>query len=225
MRDLRELPLDRILVSPSVLAADFTELAAEIDRAVQGKADLIHLDVMDGCFVPNISFGPPVIKSIRKRTELILDTHIMIEHPVRYAKAFAEAGSDHLTFHLECADPTAEAIEAIRQAGCTVGISLKPATPAEAVFPWLDRIDLVLVMTVEPGFGGQAFIPASLEKIAQLRALADELGTETIIEVDGGISSHNAHEVFGAGADVLVAGSSVFGAEDPQAEVVKMLNA
>ena len=123
MKNLNLLPTDRILVSPSVLAADFTELAAEIDRAVQGKADLIHLDVMDGCFVPNISFGPPVIKSIRKRTELILDTHIMIEHPVRYAKAFAEAGSDHLTFHLECADPTAEAIEAIRQGADKIRIN------------------------------------------------------------------------------------------------------
>ena len=142
MRDLRELPLDRILVSPSVLAADFTELAAEIDRAVQGKADLIHLDVMDGCFVPNISFGPPVIKSIRKRTELILDTHIMIEHPVRYAKAFAEAGSDHLTFHLECADPTAEAIEAIRQALAPELAAVQACMPEHILF--LDASEAVL---------------------------------------------------------------------------------
>ena len=224
MRDLRELPLDRILVSPSVLAADFTELAAEIDRAVQGKADLIHLDVMDGCFVPNISFGPPVIKSIRKRTELILDTHIMIEHPVRYAKAFAEAGSDHLTFHLECADPTAEAIEAIRQAGCTVGISLKPATPAEAVFPWLDRIDLVLVMTVEPGFGGQSFMADQMAKCAAIKREILRRGLHVQLEADGGIDETTVIPTASCGANMIVAGTSVFRHPGGAAEGIRLLH-
>jgi len=149
----------------------------------------------------------------------------MIVEPERYVARFAEAGADVVTFHYEATYNPKGCIEMIRNAGAKVGVSIKPATSVEVLRDILPQIDLVLIMSVEPGFGGQAFIPASLEKIAQLRALADELGTETIIEVHGGISSHNAHEVFGAGADVLVAGNAVFGAEDPQAEIVKMLNA
>lgn len=179
---------------------------------------------MDGCFVPNISFGPPVIKSIRKRTELILDTHIMIEHPVRYAKAFAEAGSDHLTFHLECADPTAEAIEAIRQAGCTVGISLKPATPAEAVFPWLDRIDLVLVMTVEPGFGGQKFMADQMPKIAAIRREIKRRNLHVQLEADGGIDETTVIPTASCGANMIVAGTSVFRHPGGAAEGIRLLH-
>ena len=191
-----------------MLSADFGHLERDTQMIDRSAAEWVHIDVMDGVFVPNISFGFPVLKAIRKATAKCLDVHLMIVEPERYVARFAEAGA-----------------EMIRNAGAKVGVSIKPATSVEVLRDILPQIDLVLIMSVEPGFGGQAFIPASLEKIAQLRALADELGTETIIEVDGGISSHNAHEVFGAGADVLVAGNAVFGAEDPQAEIVKMLNA
>ncbi len=225
MRDIRKLPLDRILVSPSVLAADFANLASEINCAVQGGADLIHLDVMDGCFVPNISFGPPVIKSIRQQTELIFDTHLMIEHPIRYAKAFANAGADHLTFHLECADPTPATIKSIRQVGCTVGISLKPATPAEAIFPWLDQIDLVLVMTVEPGFGGQKFMVDQMPKLATIRHEIRRRGLKVHLEVDGGIDADTAVTTASNGANMLVAGTSVFRHPSGIAEGIRQLHA
>ena len=212
-----------VKIAPSILSADFAELGTGVEAIA--TADYVHFDVMDGCFVPNISIGIPVLQSIRKRTALPIDVHLMIVEPERYVARFAEAGADIVTFHYEATYDPRGCIEMIRKAGAKAGVSIKPATSVEVLRDILPLVDLVLVMSVEPGFGGQAFIPASLEKIAQLRALADELGTETIIEVDGGISSHNAHEVFGAGADVLVAGNAVFGAEDPQAEIVKMLNA
>ena len=212
-------------LSPSILSADFSRLGEQIRELDEAGAQYVHIDVMDGMFVPSISFGLPVIRSIRPCTDRIFDVHLMIVEPERYVARFAEAGADIVTFHYEATYDPRGCIEMIRKAGAKAGVSIKPATSVEVLRDILPLVDLVLVMSVEPGFGGQAFIPASLEKIAQLRALADELGTETIIEVDGGISSHNAHEVFGAGADVLVAGNAVFGAEDPQAEIVKMLNA
>ena len=208
-----------------MLSADFGHLERDTQMIDRSAAEWVHIDVMDGVFVPNISFGFPVLKAIRKATAKCLDVHLMIVEPERYVARFAEAGADVVTFHYEATYNPQGCIEMIRNAGAKVGVSIKPATSVEGLRDILPQIDLVLIMSVEPGFGGQTFIPASLEKIAQLRALADELGTETIIEVDGGISSHNAHEVFGAGADVLVAGNAVFGAEDPQAEIVKMLNA
>ena len=226
------------IISPSVLSADFGHLADDIAMLDRSEAEWVHIDVMDGVFVPNISFGFPLMPPIRKGTKKVLDTHLMIArcslpidahlmivNPEKYIERFAKAGADIVTIHLEATDDLHGAIATIKKAGVKAGVSIKPKTPVSAIVPYLNELDLVLIMSVEPGFGGQAFIPASLEKIAQLRALADELGTETIIEVDGGISSHNAHEVFGAGADVLVAGNAVFGAEDPQAEIVKMLNA
>ena len=213
------------IISPSVLSADFGHLADDIAMLDRSEAEWVHIDVMDGVFVPNISFGFPLMPPIRKGTKKVLDTHLMIVNPEKYIERFAKAGADIVTIHLEATDDLHGAIATIKKAGVKAGVSIKPKTPVSAIVPYLNELDLVLIMSVEPGFGGQAFIPASLEKIAQLRALADELGTETIIEVDGGISSHNAHEVFGAGADVLVAGNAVFGAEDPQAEIVKMLNA
>ena len=213
------------IISPSVLSADFGHLADDIAMLDRSEAEWIHIDVMDGVFVPNISFGFPVMGPIRQGTKKVLDTHLMIVNPEKYVERFVRAGADIVTIHLEATEDVRGAIAMIKKAGAKAGVSIKPKTPVAAVAPYLNELDLVLVMSVEPGFGGQSFIPGSLEKIAQLRAMAREMGLETIIEVDGGISARNAGAVYGAGADVLVAGSSVFGAEDPQAEVVKMLNA
>lgn len=208
-----------------MLSADFGHLERDTQMIDRSAAQWVHIDVMDGVFVPNISFGFPVLKAIRKATRKPLDVHLMIVSPEKYLTRFVEAGADLLTFHYEATDDPRACIELIRKAGAKVGVSIKPATPVDVLRGILPLIDLVLVMSVEPGFGGQSFIPASLEKIAQLRALAREAGLEPIIEVDGGISSHNAGEIFAAGADVLVAGNAVFGAQDPAAEIVGMLNA
>lgn len=208
-----------------MLSADFGHLERDTRMIDASAAEWVHIDVMDGVFVPNISFGFPVLKAIRKATAKFLDVHLMIVSPEKYVARFAEAGADLVTFHVEAADDPAACIGLIRGAGARAGVSIKPATPVEALRGILPLVDLVLVMSVEPGFGGQSFIPGSLEKIAQLRTMVREMGLETIIEVDGGLSSHNAGEVYGAGADVLVAGNAVFGAADPQAEIVKILNA
>ena len=158
-------------------------------------AQMLHYDVMDGHFVPNISFGVPVLKSLHKALpDAFYDVHLMISHPLQYAEPFIKAGATLYNFHLECEDDIQATIDAVRALGCKVGLTIKPGTPAEALAPWLDQLDLVLVMSVEPGFGGQSFIPGSLEKIRELRAMAREMGLETIIEVDGGLSSHNAGE-------------------------------
>ena len=224
LRDLRKLPTDRVLVSPSVLASDFSCLGGEIDRAAQAGADVIHLDVMDGGFVPNLSFGPPVIRSIRPKSELLFDTHLMIEHPAKYAAAFAKAGADHLTFHLECSDPAAEVIDAIRKSGCTVGISLKPATPPEAVFPWLEKIDLVLVMTVEPGFGGQSFMADQLPKIAAIKREILRRKLHIQLEADGGLDERTVIPTASCGANLIVAGTSVFRHPGGAAEGIRLLH-
>ncbi len=213
------------IISPSILAADFGNLGHDVAMLDESRAEWIHFDVMDGVFVPNISFGFPVLKSVRKATKKVLDVHLMITDPIRYVKRFAEAGADIVTIHCEATDDIAACIEAIRSAGAKAGISIKPATDVHVLEKWLHDIDLVLVMSVEPGFGGQSFIEASTGRIAELRRMADACGSRCLIEVDGGISAANAAAIFDAGADVLVAGSSVFGAADPKAEIIKMLEA
>ena len=208
-----------------MLSADFGHLDRDTRMVDRSAAEWIHIDVMDGVFVPNISFGFPVLKAIRKASGKCLDVHLMIVGPERYVERFVEAGADIVTFHYEAAEDIPGCIGRIRRAGARVGISIKPATPVEVLRDILPLVDMVLVMSVEPGFGGQAFIPDSLQKVADLRGMARESGLETIIEVDGGISARNAGELYAAGADVLVAGSSIFGADDPEAEIMRMLGA
>ena len=213
------------IISPSMLSADFGNLERDTKMIDRSAAEWVHIDVMDGVFVPNISFGFPVMKPIRKATGKVLDVHLMIVEPEKYVKRFVEAGADYVTFHYEATENIEACIEAIRAAGAKTGISIKPATPVSVLKDILAKVDLVLVMSVEPGFGGQSFMPDSLDKVRELAAIKAEQGLDYIIEIDGGISSQNAGEVFAAGAEALVAGSAVFGAADPEAEIVKMLEA
>lgn len=213
------------IIAPSVLSADFGNLERDIKMLDRSQAEWVHIDVMDGRFVPNISFGFPVMKPIRKATKKILDVHLMIDEPEKYVARFVEAGADYVTFHYEATERIEECIELIRKAGAKVGISIKPGTEPSVLDAILAKIDLVLVMSVEPGFGGQKFMPSSIEKCEYLTAKKRELGLEElIIEVDGGISAANSRLLFDAGAEALVAGSSVFGAESPEQAIIDMLN-
>lgn len=213
------------IISPSMLSADFGNLERDTKMIHRSRAEWVHIDVMDGVFVPNISFGFPVMKPIRKATDKVLDVHLMIVEPEKYVKKFVEAGADYVTFHIEATTKAEECIAQIRHSGAKAGISIKPATDVEAIKHLLRNVELVLVMSVEPGFGGQKFMPSSLDKVRALDSLRKAEGLEFLIEVDGGISSKNASEVFSAGADAVVAGSAVFGAEDPEQEIINMLQA
>ena len=203
------------ILSPSILAADFARLGEQIEEACKAGAEYVHIDVMDGVFVPSISFGMPVIRTIRKVTDKVFDVHLMIVEPERYVKEFKACGADSITFHLEATEDAEETIALIRSLGCRVGMSIKPRTPVEAVRKYLSKLDMLLVMTVEPGFGGQQYIPESTERIRQVRQMADELGIELDIQVDGGITRDNARVVLDAGANVIVAGSAIFGGNIP----------
>ncbi len=211
-----------IKISPSVLAADLSRLADEVLEIEQAGADMVHLDVMDGMFVTNISFGLPVIASLRKKSDMVFDVHLMIEAPERYIKRFIEAGADILTFHHEACSDTAGALKEIRALGCKAAVSVKPKTDVEEIFEYLELCDMVLIMTVEPGYGGQKLIPETLEKVRALRAEIDRRGLSVDIQVDGGITEENASDAIDAGANILVAGSTVF-KSDNKAQTIKML--
>lgn len=198
------------ILAPSILSADFKILGEQLKIIEAAGAEYIHFDVMDGMFVPSISFGMPVLASIKDYTEQTLDVHLMVTEPIRYVEEFVKAGADIITVHLEACEDLQATVDKIHAAGAKVGISIKPKTPVEALVPYLDQADMFLIMSVEPGFGGQAFIPESLDRIRELRALLDEKDLQTDIEVDGGIYHKNVAEVLQAGANVMVSGSGVF---------------
>lgn len=203
-------------VAPSILSADLANLANDCRRVLGNESNILHFDVMDGIFVPNLSFGLPVLASLKKALPgVCYDVHLMIQHPHLYAERFVEAGADIVTFHIEAESPIEETAKAICAKGAKSGLSLRPGTPVEKIFPYLPFLDLVLVMSVEPGFGGQSFIPEAPGRIAALRAEANRLGIPLLLEVDGGINETTGALCVDAGVDILVAGSSVFGAADP----------
>ena len=214
-----------ILISPSILSADFTRLTEQIRLVEEGGADWIHLDVMDGQYVPNITFGPMIVEAVNRITELPLDVHLMIVEPERYIPQFAKAGADWITIHVEATKHVPDTLDLIRDFNCKTGISLNPETSLNDIEPYLSQVDLILVMSVHPGFGGQSFISSSLGKIKTLAQKKIQLGANFLISVDGGVNKKNVRQVIQAGADILAVGSSIFKVSNPQKAINNMRNA
>jgi len=212
------------ILSPSLLAADFTKLGQQLEQIEKGGAQYIHLDVMDGIFVPNISFGIPVIQSIRKSSNLIFDVHLMIVEPERYVEAFSKAGADIINFHIEATKDAASTLSKIKSLGAKTGITIKPNTPVSEIVPYLENVDMVLIMTVEPGFGGQKFMADKMEKVTELVKIREQKNLKFDIEIDGGVNINNVKEILDTGVNVIVAGSAVFGAEDVESRTKEFLN-
>lgn len=210
-------------IAPSILSADFTRLADAIERVRSGGAKVLHVDVMDGHFVPNITIGLPVVKSIRKATDMVIDTHLMISEPGRYAVEFVKAGANMVSVHVEADDHLQRTLTAIREAGAQAGIAINPGTPLEMLSEALPYADFVLLMSVNPGFGGQKFVPTMLDKLRRLKAMIDARGLNVRIEIDGGVDASNIAEIVAAGAEIIVAGSAVFGGGDAKASVESLI--
>ena len=223
MNSIRNLSTEKNLIAPSLLAADFANLQSEIIEAEKGGADILHIDIMDGHFVPNLTMGPPVIKSIRNVTDMLFDVHLMLTNPADFIEPFAKAGSNHITFHVESNNNINDVIKLIKDHSMSVGLSVKPNTPIEEVYPYLDYLDLILIMTVEPGFGGQSFMSDMMPKVKAIRKKILSLNKNIHVQVDGGINADTISEVVDAGANIMVAGSSVFGAKNGIKSAISLL--
>lgn len=211
-----------IKISPSILSCDYSRMGEEFENMKNCGADWLHIDVMDGHFVPNITLGAPIVKCMRKCSDLVFDVHLMISEPKKYIPDFIKAGADVITFHIESDSPVEETIDLIRESGCVASLSVKPATPVEEVYPYLDKLGMVLVMTVEPGFGGQGFMADMMSKVKKLREEIKRRNLNVDIQVDGGVSLKTVEQCAEAGANVLVAGSAIFGSDDPKVTITEM---